>query len=280
MSLLPSRPLSSHISNQSSDIFATLIKTLFHTAVLTSFLLLISACDTKNTTENVSGNNEIPITTSESTSANSKNEQNKVAPNSNQQTSDDTNANSLDKKAVSPLGYAGLSFGQTITPEIISSSGLTKGNHGYDECYYLEDASKDRIKRDGAVFKPIYYQVIDGRLALIGVNAPDIDFFTGIRNGDKADKIIAAHPNNLSYSMDKYDYSGDYYHFIYDIPTPANTLPLQIKYTMKGGKKIANASSVAHVDKWSTEQRAQLQGQVETIELGIPDAIMLVEGCS
>lgn len=280
MSLLPSRPLARHISNQPSSVFATSITTLLHTAVLTSCLLLISACDTKNTTENVPGNNETPITTPESTSVNGKNEQNKLAPNDNQQNSDHTNASSVDKQAVSPLGYAGLSFGQTITPELISSSGLIKGEHGYDECYYLEDANRDSVKRDGAVFEPIYYQVIDGKLALIGVNALDIDFFTGIRNGDKADKIIAAHPNNLSYSMDKYDDSGDYYYLIYDIPAQVNALPLQIKYTMKGGKKIANARSMTLVDKWSTEQRAQLQGQVETIELGIPDAIMLVEGCS
>ena len=280
MPLLPQRPLSSHVSNQLSGVSVTSIKTLLNTALLSSCLLSITACDTKNTTENVSGNTETSTTTPESTSANGKNDQNELVAN-NQQSSKDPNTNSFDKQTVSPLGYGGLIFGQTITPEIITSSGLKKGEHGYDECYYLEDAAKDSVKRDGAVFEPIYYQVIDGRLALIGVNAADIAFYTGIRNGNKVDKIISAHPNHLSYSMDKYDETGDYYHFIYDVPSQANTLPLQIKYTMKGGQKIANASSMTQpIHKWTDEQRAQLQGQVETIELGIPDAIMLVEGCS
>ena len=248
--------------------FKTTIKSIVAATLISSCLLAINGCDSQEiTSQSTVGNNNIAQTNPEIIVRNSM-----QAENSNTDFNDQT---------VSPLGYGGLIFGQTITPEIITSSGLAKGEHGYDECYYLEDATKDSVKRDGAVFQPIYYQVIDGKLALIGVNATDIDFYTGIRNGDKVDKIISAHPNHLSYSMDKYDETGDYYHFIYDVPTQANTLPLQIKYTIKGGKKIANASTMTQpIDKWSAEQRAQLQGQVETIELGIPDAIMLVEGCS
>ena len=248
-------------------IIKPIIRLITTATLISSCFFTISACDSQDiTTESTVGNNNIAQTNHEI-----------IVRNSMQAESSDATFN---EPTVSPAGYGGLSFGQAITPDILTQVGLVKGEHGYDECYYLEDPTKAGIKRNDAVFEPIYYQVIDGKLALIGVNASDIKFYTEIRSGDKVDKVIATHPNSLNYSMDKYDQTGDYYHFIYDIPTPTNTLPLQIKYTMKGGKKIANARSMTLVDKWSTEQRAQLQGQVETIELGIPDAIMLVEGCS
>ena len=248
--------------------FKTTIKSIVAATLMSSCLLIVSACDSqKITSESTVGSNNIAQTTPEIIVRNSMQAE---TPNA-----------SFNTQTLSPSGYKGLHFGQAITPDVISSLGLIKGEHGYDECYYLEDPTKASVKRDGTDFEPIYYQIIDGKLALIGFNASDIEFYTGIRSGDKVDKIISTHPNNLRYSMDKYDETGDYYHFISDVPSQANTLPLQIKYTMKGGKKIANASSMTQpVDKWSAEQRAQLQGQVETIELGIPDAVMLVEGCS
>ena len=232
-------------------------------------MFIISACDAqKITSASTVGSNNIAQTTPEIINRNSM----------QAETSDAT----FDTQTLSPSGYKGLHFGQAITPEVLSRLGLIKGEHGYDECYYLQDPTTAIIKRNGAIFKPIYYQVIDGKLSLIGLNAPDINFYTGIRSGDKVAKIISTHPNNLRYSRDKYDQTGDYYHFVYDVPTQANTLLLQIKYTMRGGKKITNANDYLNqpLDKWSAAQRAQLQGQVETIELGIPDAIMLVEGCS
>ncbi|ALF59999.1 hypothetical protein [Psychrobacter urativorans] len=246
----------------------TTLKHIVAATLMSSCLCILSACDAqKITSASTVGSNNIAQTTPEIINRNSMQAETSDAP--------------FNTQTLSPSGYKGLHFGQTITPEVLSRLGLIKGEHGYDECYYLEDPTKASVKRDDTDFEPIYYQVIDGKLALIGLNAPDINFYTGIRSGDKVDKIISAHPNNLRYSMDKYDETGDYYHFIYDIPAKANTLSLQIKYTMRGGKKIANANSMTQpVDKWSAAQRAQLQGQVETIELGIPDAIMLVEGCS
>lgn len=265
MSTLLTTPFKRTINN----ITNSTLKSIVAATLMSSCLFIISACDSqKITNESTVGSNNIAQTTPEI-----------IVRNSMQaETSDAT----FNKQALSPSGYKGLHFGQTITPEVISRLGLIKGEHGYDECYYLEDPTIASIKRDGTDFEPIYYQVIDGKLALIGLNASSINFYTGIRNGDKVAKIISTHPNNLRYSRDKYDQTGDYYHFVYDVPTQANTLHLQIKYTMRGGKKITNANDYLNqpLDKWSAAQRAQLQGQVETIELGIPDAIMLVEGCS
>lgn len=249
--------------------FKTTLKSIVATTLISSCLFIISACDSqKITSASTIGSNNIAQTTPEIINRNSM----------QAETSDAI----FNTQTLSPSGYKGLHFGQTITPEVMSSLGLIKGEHGYDECYYLEDPTQASIKRNGTVFESIYYQVIDGKLALIGLNMPDINFYTGIRSGDKVDKIITAHPKNLRYSRDKYDQTGDYYHFVYDVPAQVNTLPLQIKYTVRGGKKLANPNDSINkpLNKWSAAQRAQLQGQVETIELGIPDAIMLVEGCS
>ena len=253
--------------------FKTIIKPVVVATLISSCLLSISACDSqKITSESTVGDNNIAQTDPEI-----------IVRNSMQA---ETSNATFDTQTLSPSGYNHLHFGQTITPDIITNSGLIKGEHGYDECYYLQDPTKDSVKRNGVNFEPVYYQVIDGKLALIGINASDINFYTGIHSGDSIDKVIATHPNGLSYSMDKYDQTGDYYHIIYnvpiyDVPTQTNTLPLQIKYTITGGQKIDNANRLTMpLNKWSADQRAQLQGQVETIELGIPDAIMLVEGCS
>lgn len=251
----------------------SIIKSIVAATLISSCLLVISACDSQNiTSESTVGDNNIAQTDPEIIERNSM-----QAETSNAASNEPT---------VGPAGYGGLSFGQAITPDSINKVGLIKGEHGYDECYYLQDPTKQGVKRNDAVFEPIYYQVIDGKLALIGINASDIKFYTGIHSGDSVDKVITTHPNNLSYSMDKYDQTGNYYHIIYnvptqDIPTQTDTLPLQIKYTMTGGQKIAHANKMTMpLNEWPADQRAQLQGQVETIELGIPDAIMLVEGCS
>ena len=279
MSFLPYRPLCSDTLNRvtrhgarrlTSAPLASLTSVL--TATLLSSVLLIG-CDSKETTESTLDNP--PKSTSENTTENTA-----ILPTESKSVAGSATTKQ-EAQTVSPAGYGGFSFGQTITPDVITNAGLIKGGHGYDECYYLEDPTQAGVKRNDSVFKPIYYQVIDGKLALIKINAPTIKFYTGIQNGDSVDKIITAHPKNLRYSMDKYDQTGDYYHVIYEVPTEVNALPIQIKYTLTGGQKITNADSMTQpIDAWSAAQRAQLQGQVDTIEIGIPDAILLVEGCS
>ena len=279
MSLLPYRPLCNDGLNRVTRHGARCLTTsslASLTSVLTAALLssvLLTGCDSKETTESTLVNP--PKSTSENTTENTE-----VLPTVAKSVAASATTKQ-EAQTVSPAGYGGLRFGQTITPDVITNAGLVKGGHSYEECYYLEDPTQASIKRNDSVFKPIYYQVIDGKLALIKINTPAIKFYTGIQNGDSVDKIITAHPKNLRYSMDKYDQTGDYYHIIYEVPTQENALPLQIKYTVTGGQKITNTDSMTQpLVAWSAAQRAQLQGQVDTIEIGIPDAILLVEGCS
>ena len=47
---------------------------------------------------------------------------------------------------------------------------------------------------------------------------------------------------------------------------------------MNGGQKLNNYKIKATA--WTADDKRMLQGQVKSIDIGIPEAIYLVEGCS
>lgn len=55
-------------------------------------------------------------------------------------------------------------------------------------------------------------------------------------------------------------------------------LPLQIEYDIKGGQKLNDYRIEAA--EWTVGNKVLLKGQVESVDIGIPEAIYLVEGCS
>ncbi|WP_114699934.1 hypothetical protein [Psychrobacter proteolyticus] len=204
-----------------------------------------------------------------------------------------------DNQTVSTTGYQGLDFGQAITPKVLTDFGLNKGNSDNEQCYYVSAINERGIDQATDKRTAVLYQIIDGKVALIRIQDANTPFYTGIHVGDTAAEVMSAHHENLHYTIDKYAVDGDYYNLIanvnfevvdgYQSDAPltekkikldnqGETLPLQIKYHFKGGKKL-NSNSVSEKE-WSADDKSALQGEVERIDIGIPEAIYLVEGCS
>lgn len=204
-----------------------------------------------------------------------------------------------DDKSVSPAGFQKLSFGQVISAERLTDLGLTKGDSDNEQCYYVSNPTLSYNDKDDGKRASVLYQIIDDKVALITIQDPSTLFYTGVQVGDEAKKVLTAHDNNLAYEVDKYAMAGDYYNLIANInfkvigevesgallqsddiklDNQQDKLPLQIKYHMKGGQALDN--NKIKVSEWTAENTARLKGQVESIDIGIPEAIYLVEGCS
>ncbi len=56
------------------------------------------------------------------------------------------------------------------------------------------------------------------------------------------------------------------------------SVPLQIKYHIEGGQKID--SNEIKPAEWNADNKKLLTGTVVGIDIGIPEAIYLAEGCS
>mgnify|MGYP003554294107 FL=1 len=110
---------------------------------------------------------------------------------------------------------------------------------------------------------------------------------------------MKAHNDELSYEVDKYAVDGDYYNLIanvnfkvikesplgeflkddnIELNNKQDKLPLQIEYHIKGGQKLSGSTIKA--TEWTADNKNLLKGEVESIDIGIPEAIYLVEGCS
>lgn len=203
------------------------------------------------------------------------------------------------EKAVSPSGYQKLSFGQTITPELLEDAGLTRPDNYNEQCYYVSDPKLNYIDKDSGERPSMLYQIMDGKLALITVRDGTVPFYTGIDVGDSVNDVMLAHKDNLAYGVDKYAVEGDYYDLISNVnfktvkdvesgvlltdkdiklDNSDDKLALQIKYNMKGGANLN--SNMIKATEWTAENKALLKGEVESIDIGVPEAIYLVEGCS
>ena len=218
-------------------------------------------------------------------------------------TTDKAQANEVaelsDEQIVSPSGYQNLSFGQMITPELLSSLGMTKAKSDNEQCYYVSNPKLSYVDKEYGERASVLYQIIDSKVTLISIQDPSIPFYKDIKVGDSATDVMKAHNDKLSYEVDKYAVDGDYYSLIanvnfkvikesplgeflkddnIELNNKQDKLPLQIEYHIKGGQKLSDYQIKA--TEWTADHKNLLKGEVKSIDIGIPEAIYLVEGCS
>ena len=208
-------------------------------------------------------------------------------------------ADIADEQIVSPSGYQKLSFGQVITPELLSSLGMTRAKSDNEQCYYVSNPQLSYVDKEYGKRASVLYQIIEGKVALISIQDPSIPFYKDIKVGDSATDVMKAHNDELSYEVDKYAFDGDYYGLCanvnfkvikqsslgeslknenIELNNKQDSLPLQIDYHIKGGQKLNDHTIKA--TEWTVDNKDLLKGQVKSIDIGIPEAIYLVEGCS
>ncbi|WP_201505242.1 hypothetical protein [Psychrobacter aestuarii] len=204
-----------------------------------------------------------------------------------------------DAQIVSPAGYKTLRFGQDITAEIREQFGAKEPDTGDESCYYLSDNTLTYNSTEFGKRASVLYQIIDGKMALIHVQGPNAPFYNGVRVGDSVDSVMATHDGQLDYEVDHYAQNGDYYNLIanvnFTVVNPSkdgsvlttdnikmtndtDTLPIQVEYHIKNGQKLSQNTIAA--DSWSAADKDKLVGEVDSIDIGIPEAIYLIEGCS
>ena len=208
-------------------------------------------------------------------------------------------ADIADEQIVSPSGYQKLSFGQVITPELLSSLGMTKAKSDNEQCYYVSNPALSYIDKEYGERASVLYQIIDSKVVLISIRDPSIPFYKDINVGNSATAVMKVHDDELTYEVDKYAVDGDYYSLIanvnfkvikesplgeslkdenIELNNKQDKLPLQIEYHIKGGQKLSDSTIKA--TEWTEDNESLLKGEVESIDIGIPEAIYLVEGCS
>ena len=204
-----------------------------------------------------------------------------------------------DADLVSPVGYHSLHFGEKITADIRQQFGASEPDTGDESCYYLPDPTLTYQDKDFGKRASVLYQIIDGKMALIHVRGPNAPFYNGVRIGDSVDSVMAKHDGKLDYEVDHYTQNGDYYNLIANVnftvvnsskdgslmttddikmDSDADTLPIQIEYHIKNGQQLSQNTIAA--DSWRAADKGALVGEVDSIDIGIPEAIYLVEGCS
>ena len=277
-----------------------IFKTAMASALLIGTVQLIVGCDSQPSSSNSDGTAQ----TNNIDKATAKNPVMSVhsAPtNTSAMDKAQTNeaADIADEQIVSPSGYQKLSFGQVITPELLSSLGMTKAKSDNEQCYYVSNPELSYVDKEYGDRASVLYQIIDGKVALISIQDPSIPFYKDINVGNLASDVMKAHNDELSYEVDKYAVDGDYYNLIanvnfkvikesplgeflkddnIELNNKQDKLPLQIEYHIKGGQKLSGSTIKA--TEWTADNKNLLKGEVESIDIGIPEAIYLVEGCS
>ena len=277
-----------------------IFKTAMASALLIGTVQLIVGCDSQPS----SSNNEGTTQTDNIDKGVAKDDEASVnAVPIDSGTTDKAQANEVaelsDEQIVSPSGYQKLSFGQVITPQLLSSLGMTKAKGDNEQCYYVSNPKLSYIDKEYGERASVLYQIIDDKVALISIQDPSIAFYKDINVGNLASDVMKAHNDELSYEVDKYAVDGDYYSLIanvnfkvikeiplgeflkddnIELKNKQDTLPLQIEYHIKGGQKLID--SMIKATEWTADNKNLLKGEVESIDIGIPEAIYLVEGCS
>lgn len=276
-----------------------IFKTAMASALLMGTVQLMTGCDSQPS----SSNNDGTAQTNNIDKDMAKNDEVAVNPApTNTRAMDKAQANEADianEQIVSPSGYQKLSFGQMITPELLSSLGMTKTKRDNEQCYYVSNSELSYVDKEYGERASVLYQIIDGKVALISIQDPSIPFYKDINVGNLASDVMKAHNDELSYEVDKYAVDGDYYSLIanvnfkvikesplgeflkddnIELNNKQDNLPLQIEYHIKGGQKLSD--SMIKATEWTADNKNLLKGEVESIDIGIPEAIYLVEGCS
>ena len=274
-----------------------IFKTAMASALLIGTVQLIVGCDSQPSSSNNDGttqtnNIDKDVAKDDETSVN-------AAP-TDTSAMDKAQTNEVaDEQIVSPSGYQKLSFGQMITPELLSSLGMTKAKSDNEQCYYVSNPELSYVDKEYGERASVLYQIIDSKVALISIQDPSIAFYKDINVGNSATDVMKAHNDELSYEIDKYAVDGDYYSLIanvnfkvikesplgeslkdenIELNDKQDKLPLQIEYHIKGGQKLSDYQIKA--TEWTADNKNLLKGEVESIDIGIPEAIYLVEGCS
>ena len=276
------------------------IKTVLLSTLLIGTVQLIIGCDSQPS----SSNNDGTVQTGNVDKSIAKNHEPSVNTTPINSTNTDKtqtieSVNLLDEKTVSPSGYQKLSFGQVITPELMNELGLTKEESDNEQCYYVSNSNLNYADKEYGQRASMLYQIIDNKIALISIQDPKIPFYKGINVGDSAADVMEVHNDELTYEVDKYAVDGDYYSLIANanfeltketqfgellkdenikLNNKEDKLPIQIEYHIKGGQNLNDAQIKA--TEWTADKKNLLKGQVESIDIGIPEAIYLVEGCS
>lgn len=277
-----------------------IFKTAMASALLIGTVQLIVGCDSQPSSSNSDGTAQ----TNNIDKDMAKNDEmsvNSAPTNTSAMDKAQTNeaADIADEQIVSPSGYQKLSFGQVITPELLSSLGMTKAKSDNEQCYYVSNPELSYVDKEYGDRASVLYQIIDGKVALISIQDPSIPFYKDINVGNLASDVMKAHNDELSYEVDKYAVDGDYYNLIANVNfkvikesplgeflkddnialnNKQDKLPLQIEYHIKGGQKLSGSTIKA--TEWTADNKNLLKGEVESIDIGIPEAIYLVEGCS
>ncbi len=283
------------------------IKTVLFTTVLLGTVQLLAGCDSQpansNENDNVTAQTDnIDKNTAEKDNASINSSSINPAPISpaNADKAQNNEAEKLSNdKTVNPSGYQKLSFGQIITPELLNELGLTKEKTDNEQCYYVSNLALNYVDKEYGKRASVLYQIIDNKVALIAIQDPNIPFYTDIHVGDSVTEVMKAHNNELTYEVDKYAVDGDYYSLIANVNfevlkepqlgellkaeniklnNEEDKLPIQIEYHIKGGQKLNDYR--INSTEWTADNRSLLKGEVESIDIGLPDAIYLVEGCS
>ena len=282
------------------DLSLATIKTVLLTTVLLATAQLITGCDSQPASSNK--NITAQMDSIDKNTAEKDNVHINPAP-INSATADKAPAIEVSKlsneKTVTPAGYQKLSFGQVITPELLNELGLTKEKTDNEQCYYVSNPALSYMDKEYGKRASVLYQIINDKVALITIQAPNIPFYTDIYVGDSVSEVMKAHNNELTYEVDKYALDGDYYSLIANVNFEVikepqlgeslkdnnielngkeDKLPIQIEYHIKGGQKL-NGYRIKSTE-WTADNRSLLKGEVESIDIGIPEAIYLVEGCS
>ena len=279
------------------------IKTVLLTTVLLGTAQLLAGCDSQPENSNEKDNataqtDNIDKDTAEKDNASINSSS--VSP-ANADKAQNNEAEKLSNdKTVNPSGYQRLSFGQAISPELLSKLGLTKEKTDNEQCYYVSNPALNYIDKEYGKRASVLYQIIDGKVALITIQDPNIAFYTDIHVDDAVAEVMQAHDNKLTYEVDKYAVDGEYYNLIANVNfevlkepqlggllkaeniklnNEEDKLPIQIEYHIKGGQKLNDYR--VNSTEWTTAyKQSLLKGEVESIDIGLPDAIYLVEGCS
>ncbi len=280
------------------------IKTVLLTTVLLGTAQLLAGCDSQpaNSNENKNDNATAQTDNIDKNMAEKDNasiNSSSISP-ANADKAQNNEAEKLSNdKTVNPSGYQKLSFGQAISPELLGELGLTKEKTDNEQCYYVSNPALNYIDKEYGKRASVLYQIIDDKVALIAIQDPNMPFYTGIHVGDAVAEVMQAHDNELIYEVDKYAVDGEYYNLIANVnfkvikepelgeslkaeniklDSKEDKLPLQIKYYIKGGQTL-NEHKIKASD-WTADKKSLLKGEVESIDIGIPEAIYLVEGCS
>ncbi|MGP9689461.1 hypothetical protein ACT3TH_09890 [Psychrobacter sp. AOP22-C1-C5] len=271
-----------------------LSKSLLVSACLVGSMQLLTGCDSQ---PSPSGDKAVQIEESKETSVDTDSVDTDNVVTDDKATNKETNL--PDDQVVSPSGYQKLGFGQVVTPALLADLGLTKQQSDNEQCYYVSDPKQVYTDQTYGERAAVLYQIIDGKVALISIRDTKTPFYTGVHVGDSVEAVMSAHDDSITYAVDKYAVDGDYYNLIANVNfiivndenlgtllkaeniklnNENDALPLQVEYHIKGGQKLS-ANTITETD-WTVETKRALEGQVQSIDIGIPEAIYLVEGCS